>query len=124
MKFQSNNILVLTILLLSVIFVGCAQQTSPLQNQYGPRAAATQTQTGVFDNLWLSGRLVHPSFAIATNNNLGLQIVRQDEIIKPRPLGAPNPMAAVGAVDRYQKGQVRALADIDTTVGGSSGSSR
>jgi hypothetical protein len=113
--------ILISIFLLSPILVGCAQKTSPLQNQYGPRASATKAKGNFFDNMWLSAKLVHPSFAIATNNNLGLQIVRQDEITKPRPLGQPNPMAAVGAVDRYQKGQVRALPEMEITVGGGSG---
>jgi hypothetical protein len=120
MVFHVQYIVIL-IFLLSPVFAGCAQTTSPLQNQYGPNAAATQAKAGFFDNMWFSAKLIHPSFAVATNSNLGLQIVRQDEITKPRSLGQPNPMAAVGAVERYQKGQVRALSEIDVSVGGSSG---
>jgi hypothetical protein len=121
MKSLSFYFSSLTIFLLIPFFAGCAQQTSMTQNQYGPRAAATQAKPDMFTDYWFNTKVLSPFFALATNSNLGAQIVRQDEITKPRKLGPVNPMAAVGAVDRYQKGQVRALPDVEVSVGGGSG---
>ena len=106
-------------LLCAFLAAGCAtQSSSPLQNQYGPAAAATRAPEGVAPDQWFSSLAVHPSFALATNWNLGAQVIDQRELSQPRRLGGPNPMAAVGAVDRYQKGQVRALPETSLEAGG------
>jgi type IV pilus biogenesis protein CpaD/CtpE len=122
MKSLANKITTIAICLLATILAGCARQTSHLQNQYGARAAATEAKADIFDNIWLSAKIVHPSFAVSTNNNVGSQLVNPAEQASPRSLGPVNPMAAVGAVDRYQKGQVRALPEVSVDVGGGSGS--
>lgn len=36
----------------------------------------------------------------------------------PRALGDPNPQAAIGAVDRYQRGSVRPFGDVSLEAGG------
>jgi type IV pilus biogenesis protein CpaD/CtpE len=63
------------------------------------------------DDFWLSSASVHPDFGAATNYNLGVQAADPERLFQPAALGRPNPMAAVGAVERYQKGQIRALGD-------------
>jgi hypothetical protein len=117
MKFLTN-IMVMAIFFISPFLAGCAQQTSSLQNQQGQRAAATKAKDGVFDDWWFSSKIVHPSFGVSTNANIAAHLVNQAELEKPRALGKVNPMAAVGAVDRYQQGQVRALPEVDVSVGG------
>jgi type IV pilus biogenesis protein CpaD/CtpE len=103
----------------SALLQGCAAQTtSPLQNQYGPAASATRAAGGTLPDFWFATGAVHPSFALATNWNLGAQVADQRELSATRALGPPNPMAAVGAVDRYQKGQVRALPEASLEAGG------
>jgi hypothetical protein len=122
MKSLANNILIMTIFTISSLLVGCSHQSSHLQNQYGPRAAVTQAKDDFFDDMWFSSKTVHHSFAASTNNNLGSQLVNETELAKPRALGPVNPMAAVGAVERYQKGQVRALSEVSVEVGGGNSS--
>ena len=115
----SGMALICAFLLCAFLLAGCVtHSSSPLQNQYGPAMAATRPPEGLAPNFWFSSLAVHPSFALATNWNLGAQVIDQRELSQPRRLGGPNPMAAVGAVDRYQKGQVRALPETSLVAGG------
>jgi type IV pilus biogenesis protein CpaD/CtpE len=68
-------------------------------------------EAGPVDDYWLTRKAIHPSFGMATNYNLSRQVANSDELERPRKLGSPNPMASVGAVERYQKGEVRPLSD-------------
>ncbi|MDR1608096.1 MAG: hypothetical protein LBT38_06780 [Deltaproteobacteria bacterium] len=113
-----NKLFFISLVTLLLGLVGCAQQTQTLQNQYGPRSTATKAEESPFDDYWFSTRISHPNYAQATNNNLGAQIVDQKDLTEPRKVGNPNPMAAVGAVERYQKGEVRALSETEIEAGG------
>ncbi|MDR2366732.1 MAG: hypothetical protein LBF58_01260 [Deltaproteobacteria bacterium] len=121
MKTISNVMVLALVCLAAMALSGCLTQTSsPLQNQYGPAAAYTRASQEPLADFWFDTRVVHPAFGMATNWNLGAQVVDQRELGNSRALGRPNPMAAVGAVDRYQKGQVRALPETSLEAGGNS----
>ena len=124
MKIYPAAILLAVALAGAISLAGCASQTSsPLQNQYGPGASASKAAPAILPDYWFSTAAVHPSFALATNWNLGAQIYDQRELSATRALGPPNPMSAVGAVDRYQKGQVRGLPETSLEAGGGQSSS-
>ena len=53
----------------------------------------------------------------SVNHNLAAQIAEPCDLVSPKRLGAPNPMAATGAVESYQKGEVTALTDQKVSVG-------
>ena len=118
MKMYPAAILLVLTLACVISLVGCASQSSPLQNQYGPVASSSRAAPAILPDYWFSTAAVHPSFALATNWNLGAQVSDQRELSATRALGPPNPMSAVGAVDRYQKGQVRGLPETSLDAGG------
>ncbi|MDR1658288.1 MAG: CpaD family pilus assembly lipoprotein [Deltaproteobacteria bacterium] len=68
-------------------------------------------EIGPMDDFWLTRKSVHPYFARATNANIAAQVVDKIDLFTPRSLGTPNPMSAVGAVQRYQKGEVREIGE-------------
>lgn len=53
-------------------------------------------------------------FSKATAFNLAQQVNNPERLTKPAEIGQPNSQAAVGAVERYQTGDVR---DVDNDVG-------
>jgi hypothetical protein len=79
--------------------------------------AQRPAETGPLDNFWLTRNAVHPDFAKATNANLAVQAVRPGDLKGRRGIGAPNPMAAVGAVETYQKGEIKALPENSLSAG-------
>ncbi|MDR1046029.1 MAG: hypothetical protein LBP33_13125 [Candidatus Adiutrix sp.] len=58
---------------------------------------------------WYSSAGVSHGFGASTEWNEASQLADIYELAFPKPIGRPNPLAAVGAVERYQKGQVRPL---------------
>lgn len=58
---------------------------------------------------WWNAQAVSDNFAHATARNLAQQAAEPSDLETPRALGDPNPQAAIGAVDRYQRGSVRPL---------------
>ena len=54
----------------------------------------------------------------ATARNLAQQAAEPSDLEMPRALGDPNPQAAIGAVDRYQRGSVRPFGDVSLEAGG------
>jgi hypothetical protein len=76
---------------------------------------------GPVDDFWLTRRSVHPDFARATNHNIGAQVSDPGEMNAKTAIGDPNPMSAVGAVERYQKGEVRALQEQTMEAGKAGG---
>ena len=72
------------------------------------------------DNNWYTSRAVNQNYALSTNYNLNSQAADPKDLIKPKELGAPNPQAVVGAVDRYQTGSVRGFNEVSLDAGGSS----
>ncbi|MDR2444262.1 MAG: hypothetical protein LBE31_12190 [Deltaproteobacteria bacterium] len=91
-----------------------------LQNQYGPQFDNTRPPVSPLEGNWLSTKSVSRDFGLATNVSLGQEITDRTELATPKTLGKSNPMASVGAVERYQKGQVRALPEISLEAGGES----
>jgi type IV pilus biogenesis protein CpaD/CtpE len=89
--------------------VGESGSESVVVQVMGPRLI--EPVRGPLDDYWFSQAAVHPDFGAATNINLGLQVVKPEQLAAPASLGPPNPMATVGAVERYQKGEVRALGE-------------
>jgi len=61
---------------------------------------------------------VSDNFAHATARNLAQQAAVPSDLETPRALGDPNPQAAIGAVDRYQRGSVRPFGDVSLEAGG------
>lgn len=72
------------------------------------------------DDRWYDAKIASKQFGTATGENLRQQAANEQDLSHPRQLGAPNPQAAVGAVQRYQQGAVRALGEVSLEAGGSS----
>jgi hypothetical protein len=107
--------------ILSLGLGGClTHETRLLQNQFGPQAADTRAQPSLIDGYWFSTKAVSPNFGLSMNVSLGNQLANREDLVKPKKLGKPNPMSTVGAVERYQKDQVKALSDISLEAGGQS----
>lgn len=70
-----------------------------------------------WDPYWFNRNAVDPEFGRAMEANLGRQYVEKRQLDVPESLSDPNPVAAVGAVDRYQGGKVRGLSDQSVEVG-------
>lgn len=68
---------------------------------------------------WYSAQGTSSNYGRATMENLAAQAARPSDLTNPRTLESPNPQAAVGAVDRYQRGEVRPLGEISLEAGGS-----
>ena len=66
---------------------------------------------------WFSRDPVSPVYGAAMELNLAKQLARTRDLDKPHATGDPNPLAAVGAVERYQKGESRGLGDQSVEVG-------
>jgi hypothetical protein len=66
---------------------------------------------------WYSAEAVSPWFGLSTEGNIAAQLKWVQELDSPEALGPPNPLAAVGAVGRYQRGQVRALIEQNIEAG-------
>ncbi len=60
---------------------------------------------------------MYEDFSKATSFNLAQAVNNPKHITEPEEIGLPNSQAAVGAVDRYQRGNVR---DIDNEIGSAS----
>jgi hypothetical protein len=110
----------------ALIGVGFAKREIEERSAPGePPAIVVQTrgpkqllaERGQLDDSWFTGAAVHPDFGQATNHNLAVQMVDKERLDRPLRLGRVNPMAAVGAVERYQKGEVRALGDQNLEAG-------
>ena len=56
-------------------------------------------------------------FSRATSFNLAHAINNPKHLTEPEEIGSPNSQAVVGAVDRYQRGEVR---DVDNDLGSAS----
>ena len=67
---------------------------------------------------WWNAQAVSDNFAHATARNLAQQAAEPSDLETPRALGDPNPQAAIGAVDRYQRGSVRPFGDVSLEAGG------
>ena len=67
---------------------------------------------------WWNAQAVSDNFAHATARNLAQQAAVPSDLETPRVLGDPNPQAAIGAVDRYQRGSVRPFGDVSLEAGG------
>lgn len=76
----------------ALLVVGC----TPLSESAGPYSA------------------MDDEFSKATAFNLAQQVNNPERLTKPAEIGQPNSQAAVGAVERYQTGDVR---DVDNDVG-------
>ena len=76
----------------ALLVVGC----TPLSESAGPYSA------------------MDGEFSKATSFNLAQQVNNPERLTKPAEIGLPNNQAAVGAVERYQKGEVR---DVDNDLG-------
>ncbi len=66
---------------------------------------------------WFTANAVHPAFGAATEANYARMLHDPAELDRPQELGPPNPIAGVGAVERYQGGQVRGISDQSVEVG-------
>lgn len=67
---------------------------------------------------WYSAQATSSNYGRATAANLAQQAANPGDLTNPRTLDSPNPQAAVGAVDRYQRGEVRPLGEISLEAGG------
>ena len=67
---------------------------------------------------WWNAQAVSDNFAHATARNLAQQAAVPSDLETPRALGNPNPQAAIGAVDRYQRGAVRPFGEVSLEAGG------
>ena len=76
----------------TLLVVGC----TPLSESAGPYSA------------------MDGEFSKATSFNLAQQVNNPERLTKPAEIGLPNSQAAVGAVERYQKGDIR---DVDNDLG-------
>ena len=81
------------------------------------RLIQAQAEDSFFAPYWFTNKAVNPSFGRAMEANLGKQYVDKYQLDVYEKLGSPNPIAAVGAVDRYQSGKVRGLSDQSVKVG-------
>lgn len=100
-----------------------SQRRTGAGNTLGLVFAGREKSGQPFDNYWFSDSAVSKNFAKSTNANMASQAANPNDLVKPEELGAPNPMAASGAVERYQKGEVRKLGKNSAQAGGSSSSS-
>lgn len=66
---------------------------------------------------WFSTDAVSPGHGAATELNYSRQMTRKRDYVTPDAAGDPNPLAAVGAVERYQKGESRGIVDQSIQVG-------
>ena len=76
----------------ALLVVGC----TPLSESAGPYSA------------------MDDEFSKATAFNLAQQVNNPERLTKPAVIGLPNSQAAVGAVEHYQKGDIR---DVDNDLG-------
>ena len=67
---------------------------------------------------WYHTQAVSDNYAHATTRNLQQQAANPQDLSQSRSLEAPNPQAAVGAVDRYQRGAVRPFGNVSMEAGG------
>lgn len=67
---------------------------------------------------WWSAQAVSNNYGHATARNLAQQAANPADLKEARTLGEQNPQAAVGAVDRYQRGSVRPLGEVSLEAGG------
>lgn len=67
---------------------------------------------------WYSAQATSSNYGRATSANLAQQAANPSDLTNPRTLDAPNPQAAVGAVERYQRGEVRPLGEVSLEAGG------
>lgn len=67
---------------------------------------------------WYSTQAVSDNFGHATARNLAQQAADPRDLEGQQQLDAPNPQAAVGAVERYQRGSVRPFGDVSLEAGG------
>lgn len=70
---------------------------------------------------WYGVRAVSGQLGCSVNANLAAQLVQPAELNTPAQLGAPNAVRAVGAVEAYQRGNVRELNEQKLEAGGGSG---
>ena len=75
------------------------------------------TRPTPFAPYWFSSDAVDASFGVSTEANLAAQLAYPNELAMPQRTGSPNPVAAAGAVERYQKGEVRALREQEIEAG-------
>jgi hypothetical protein len=66
---------------------------------------------------WYSSMAVSTAFGASSRGNLAAHIVDPREIEKPAALDPPNSIAATGAVENYQTGQVRGLPEQSLEAG-------
>ena len=115
-------------------FLGCTDEihnySSPVTSasQYHPYAAKAADGTTIArvpeENLndlgdqWYTDKAVGSQYGYSTYSNLAQQIYRPCDLETPEKFDGANPMAATGALERYQKGQVRALPEHNLDVGG------
>lgn len=100
-----------------------------LRIAFEPAGPLTYTQGGVDVRIaadkpdvyrtWYDTRHTDDDFGSAMAVGLAQQAHNPVDLVRPRELDAPNPQAAVGAVERYQKGMVRPLSDTSLEAGGS-----
>lgn len=67
---------------------------------------------------WYSTQAVSDNYGHATARNLNQQAANPLDLERPQTIGDPNPQAAVGAVDRYQRGSVRPFGNVSMEAGG------
>lgn len=72
-----------------------------------------------FEDQWFSASAVNSQFGVSTEANVAAQAHRPQDLVTPSALGSPNPVATAGAVERYQKGSVRALKGMSIEAGSS-----
>lgn len=68
---------------------------------------------------WYTTSAVSHDYARSMEANMELQAVNPEDLTRPAALGAPNPMAATGPIERYQKGEVRELGEVSMDAGDS-----
>lgn len=67
---------------------------------------------------WYSTQAVSDNYGHATSRNLAQQAANPNDLDHPQEIGDPNPQAALGAVDRYQRGSVRPFGNVSMEAGG------
>ncbi len=67
---------------------------------------------------WYQTAAFTPENGSAVETAIRQQVADKADLTKARELGAPNPQAAVGAVQRYQQGAVRGFGDRSLEAGG------
>lgn len=78
-----------------------------------------QAKPLLFEDYWFSASAVNSQFGASTEANVAAQAHRPQDLVNPSVLDAPNPIATSGAVERYQKGSVRALKGMSIEAGSS-----